>query len=64
MEGKESLFLIANSYCEALQFELPQTTGKWYKILESASKMPFEIEMMTNATITVPAYSICLLKEE
>ena len=66
IKGEESLFIIANSYCEALQFELPpiDEANKWYKILDTAMNEAFMNEEILQNIMTVEAYSICVLKKE
>lgn len=63
MMGKESLFLIANSYCEPLQFELPVITGTWQQVLNTASQNPLEERQLSEGQFQVQDYSICLLKQ-
>lgn len=62
MKGIESLFFISNNYHEALVFELPPISEKWYCILQTASEEPFREYRVDASTIEVVAYSICLLK--
>ena len=64
--GEESLFIIANSYCEALQFELPSMdeAHKWCKILDTSKDEAFMSEDILQDHMSVEAYSICVLKKK
>lgn len=62
IEGKESLFIIANSYYEPLIFELPPTKGKWQCILNTAAENTFKHQLISDTHYEVQAYSVCLFK--
>ena len=66
IEGKESLFLIINNYCESLRFELPpiEEGEGWLKLLDSAAEQPFRNEWVMTSTIEVKPYSVYLLKRQ
>lgn len=62
IEGKESMFLIANSYYEPLIFDIPTITGKWQCILNTATKENFLNVLIKETTYEVKAHSVCLFK--
>lgn len=64
IDGKESLFLVANNYYEPLTFELPQIQGKW-KCLINTSKFEENMEeIVVGYQFEVKAYSVCLFRKE
>lgn len=66
IKGKESLFFIANSHYEALNFELPPAHTRWCRLIDTSKS---ELEESVKEEVTqslryeVKAYSICLFKE-
>lgn len=62
MEGKESLFMIINSYWEPLRFDLPEISQRWQQILNTASPHPLKEETIGEKQFEVQAYSVCLFK--
>lgn len=64
IEGKQSLFFIANSYYEPLTFELPPIKGKWKCLIntEQLVENTFSEEIVEEAVYEVKAYSVCLFQ--
>lgn len=58
------LFFIANSYYEALTFELPPIKGKWKCLLNTAYEQPFNGDIIAEPVYKVSAHSVCLFIEE
>ena len=61
IEGKESLFFIANNYYESLMFELPKVEGKWKCLINTAHLKQVE-EVVESEQYEVKAYSVCLFQ--
>ncbi len=65
MEGAETLFLIANSYHEELEFEIPNKKGKWIRLIDTQkddiNECILEKHIVSNKYKVNP-YSICLFK--
>ncbi|MHC1747584.1 MAG: glycogen-debranching protein [Cellulosilyticaceae bacterium] len=63
----EAFYVIANSYIESLQFELPPATGGWTRLLDTAKEGESsfnELGVLTEASnYVVEPFSICLFKE-
>ena len=64
IEGKEDLFIIANSYYEPLTFELPPTIGKWKCILNTSDADSFKNICVLEPKFKVDAHTICVFKKE
>lgn len=62
IEGKESLFFIANNYYEPLIFELPPLEGKWHCLVNTAYLDELREETVQEESYEVKAYSVCLFK--
>ena len=62
IEGKESLFWVANSYYEPLTFELPTINGKWHCVMNTSSSEIVD-EIVESGSYIVQAYSVCLFRE-
>lgn len=66
IQGEQGLFLIVNSHYESLNFELPPSSKKWSRLVDtSKSDIVDQIkeEIVRSATYEVNPYSICLFKE-
>lgn len=63
IEGKESLFIVANNYYEPLAFELPEGESNWCCKLNTAKDQQ-GCEEITTDTFEVEAYSVCLFIKE
>ncbi len=63
IQGKESLFMVANSYHDCLQFELPPTHDKWLCLIDTSfQKQPADEAIIDEKCYVVQPYSICLFK--
>ncbi len=67
IQGKESLFIIANSYHESLEFQMPQITGRWVRLIdtyeEDIDESICEKQICDNKYIVRP-YSVLLFRLE
>lgn len=67
MQGKECLFLIANSYHEELEFEIPSRNGRWIRLIDTHEDDVNECileKLIQNNKYKAKPYSICLFKLE
>lgn len=62
--GKESLFLIANSYYESLSFDLPVIEGKWVQVLNTSQTDALKHQEIMTSQVVMQPYSVCLYKAE
>ena len=62
IEGRESLFFIANNYYESLTFELPTISGKWKCLINTAHLNEEKEADIRSTSFEVEAYSVCLFR--